>query len=388
MQICILVVIACCLIAFDQVQPSGSSTEFHSLAVLEILGVLLVPIGFARLVVGTVNTDPDDSKNMERRELVVLMAWGFCSLLVCIGLSWPVMVKSMLLPGQAMQMLVLLFPPICSLIAVWWVTSGSRSDDRSSRIGEVSRRVKLQLAMFLLPAFLMFGCVDLVTLFPFQATTEFKLVGLAIFLCGLGLIMPTIATSLLPTKSIAGTQFGAELVRLAKATGTPISDLCIWDTKNRMVNGLIVGMFSWRRKVFLTDRLIRLMDERQIAAVFLHELGHANRHHMLIRLLSAAIPFMTITFFGILAGAPDWVAAFIGMIIGMVCLGLVARRLEVDADLFASNHCINLFGTDEPYVEALEIIRKDNAATDKPSWLHPSVTQRMAAMKALRPQTA
>ena len=47
-----------------------------------------------------------------------------------------------------------------------------------------------------------------------------------------------------------------------------------------VANAQVVGILPGLRYVMLSDRLLETMDDRQIEAVFAHEMGHIVHHHM------------------------------------------------------------------------------------------------------------
>ena len=51
-------------------------------------------------------------------------------------------------------------------------------------------------------------------------------------------------------------------------------EILLWHTENNMGNAAVVGLVPRLRYILLSDLLLETMDDRQIEAVFAHEIGH------------------------------------------------------------------------------------------------------------------
>ena len=84
-------------------------------------------------------------------------------------------------------------------------------------------------------------------------------------------------------------------------------------------------------------------------------------------------------------GLGELLAVVVSMIGAAIAFGWVARSLEFDADQFASMQLTRLCGSNQTYIQALEIIRADEPKSDRFSWLHPTVSLRIQRLTAVTP---
>lgn len=124
--------------------------------------------------------------------------------------------------------------------------------------------------------------------------------------------------------------------------------ILLWHTHHTMPNAAILGPVPLVRYFLMTDALLECLSDRQIEAVFAHEIGHGYHKHMWWYLA-----FMLGTITGAAAGADlaglAWPALrgdAANQIIsfGLLALGLgggfsfVSHRFEHQADWFAARH--------------------------------------------------
>ncbi len=198
-------------------------------------------------------------------------------------------------------------------------------------------------------------------------------------------LMPNVLCWILPTRTISETQLGRQLLGLAKQSGVWLHDVKLWNTGNRVMNGLVVGLLPIGRQILLTDRLIHSMDANQIAAVFLHEIGHAKRNHLLIRFSAVSVPMVGSYCLLTLNGVSEGLAIVFSILVTGLIFGWVAKALEFDADQFASTQLTRFCGSNQSYIQSLEIIRADQPKSDRFSWLHPTLSNRIKRLEAMAP---
>lgn len=156
------------------------------------------------------------------------------------------------------------------------------------------------------------------------------------------------------------------LVGMCKQYRVGVRELLLWRTFGGMVNGAVMGLFSWVRYILLTDALLESLSPKQVQAVMAHELAHVRKHHMFWMVIIAAgslelLRLIWTTLFhesfelmsnGAIAGVlPDPIievmqnpnmAMISGVIVSMACwffvFGWVSRRFERQADTFAVQH--------------------------------------------------
>jgi Zn-dependent protease with chaperone function len=167
--------------------------------------------------------------------------------------------------------------------------------------------------------------------------------------------------------------------------------ILLWPTGCRMANAAVVGLFSFGRKLLLTDALLQKLDDRELSMVVLHELAHCVRWHSWIRMTPT---FVVVLF---LFGSMTWLS---GTLLSLVCVILfllfiasligVCWWTEFDADRIAIEIAVRS-STSSDFMQA----RRDRGAElgaalrkiygeqnrKRRSWMHPSCEQRLAAIR-------
>ena len=159
-----------------------------------------------------------------------------------------------------------------------------------------------------------------------------------------------------------------------------------WNTGNRVMNGLVVGLLPIGRQILLTDRLIHSMDANQIAAVFLHEIGHAKRNHLLIRFSAVSVPMVGSYCLLTLNGVSEGLAIVFSILVTGLIFGWVAKALEFDADQFASTQLNPGFVALTKATYSLwKSFERTKPKSDRFSWLHPTLSNRIKRLEAMAP---
>lgn len=133
-------------------------------------------------------------------------------------------------------------------------------------------------------------------------------------------------------------------------------------------------------KVVLLDELIELAEnDQQLDSIILHELGHVYHRHMMEKLVhSSLISVGVVMLFGESSGIVD----------NLVSIGVFiisnghSRMAESEADEYAKQAMIQLYGSSEPMAEMFELFQKQDTV-DIPSWLssHPESEQRIKSAR-------
>ncbi|MEM8874987.1 MAG: M48 family metalloprotease [Planctomycetota bacterium] len=178
------------------------------------------------------------------------------------------------------------------------------------------------------------------------AETAISFGGIAVIFLG----APVLLRRVLPTSSMAEGPLRDRLEHVARKTGLKFRDILIWHTDNAVANAAVMGLFPQVRYVLLSDLLIETMTDRQIEAVFAHEVGHVRHRHMVWYVVFVAVLML------ILAGpgtdAERWLRsvwvdggdaiafAIVGVTIAsfLFLLGLLSRQFEQQADVFAARN--------------------------------------------------
>jgi STE24 endopeptidase len=144
-----------------------------------------------------------------------------------------------------------------------------------------------------------------------------------------------------------------QLELMSERAGYRLRDILVWDTGLMVVNAAVAGLLPRLRYVFLSDGLVRYLNDAQLQAVFRHELGHIRHRHLMLRILAMFIPLsLFLLVRGMFTGSrlAAWQESLLGPFsgevlgaIGVVVLALYlifvfgpfSRLLEYQADLYA-----------------------------------------------------
>jgi STE24 endopeptidase len=401
----------------------------------------LLAAAFAWRAVGRLCQAPDCQGPILRRyqrEQVIhgaVLLIGYAALIY--GLNWPAVVRQSW--GLARWVLVddlLILAPLLAGVALGWLAhfdvvralrgrfvQDAAAPIRYSRWTHFDFLLRHQLGVvLLLPLLVLIAMEDVVALI--WAESPSRDVAEVVLGCGslatLLLGAPWMLRLVWRARPLGPGLLRTRLECLASRVGFRANDILIWDTRGMVVNAAVTGILPWIRYVFLSDALLHTLSDDEIESVFGHEIGHIHHRHLqfyMIFLLGATTLFTAATAWvtsisdvelgdGVdLSGWP-WllggglatlgaVAAYFG-----VFFGLVSRRFERQADLFACR-AVSCGRPDcpphrEPYMTpaslpvevcptaahsfagALEKVALLNGiARDLPSWRHFSIAQRV-----------
>lgn len=133
-------------------------------------------------------------------------------------------------------------------------------------------------------------------------------------------------------------------------------------------------------KVILLDQLVELTaNEQQLDSIILHEIGHVYHRHMMERLVHSSVLSVGVAFLtGESSGIVDNLAG-----IGVFFLSNgQSRQAENEADDFAKQAMLEIYGTSEPMAEMFELFRQQSSK-DVPEWFntHPGLEHRIQAAR-------
>ncbi len=160
------------------------------------------------------------------------------------------------------------------------------------------------------------------------------------------LTAPLILRRVLHTRPLAASELRRRLETMCRNAGLRYREILLWHTDNHMGNAAVMGVVPMVRYILLSDLLLETMSDRQIEAVFAHELGHVAHRHLtwsglfvVILLLAAIGPGKWV---GDISSAhlPAWAADIAlpagGIVIGLLLLLRVLRFFERQADVYAA----------------------------------------------------
>ncbi len=183
----------------------------------------------------------------------------------------------------------------------------------------------------------------------------------ALFLLS-ALVLPLVIVRFRSTALTGETR--TRLDALAARIGVHVRDFRVIKGRGQKVaNAAQMGVLPGLRYVLLTDYLLDELEPHQLEAVVAHELGHARRHHVLVKLGAVVGVWIALEALLLALGRGSGAATalltlpvFIAFPFGILLVqGLVGVRLETAADDIAAHEV----GA-QPLVEALEHIGQLN----------------------------
>jgi Zn-dependent protease with chaperone function len=148
----------------------------------------------------------------------------------------------------------------------------------------------------------------------------------------------------------------------------------LWDLGPPVATASVAGVFPFYRTIFVTPRLLEVMDAREGSAVLRHEIGHATLGHLRVLALAASALVVGID------DLSDLGVSALGLVaLGAVAFVALARRLEHDADLHATATAPD--GGDAIASALLKCCAVNGQSPERGGIRHPSVARRIALVQ-------
>jgi Zn-dependent protease with chaperone function len=191
--------------------------------------------------------------------------------------------------------------------------------------------------------------------------------------------LPWVLRSTLDTSTLPPGPRRAMLEEFARRIGFRCRSLVQWNTGAQMANAAVVGIGPGRTVLF-SDLLLAQLGDRELLAVFAHEIGHVARRHVLVFVAWSAAWFVAADLaLSYLEVEDVWIG--IAVLTATVALwylafGLLSRRTELEADLFS----VATTGDLESMIAALERVGSPHTRA-LGSWRHFSTERRVEFLR-------
>jgi Zn-dependent protease with chaperone function len=277
---------------------------------------------------------------------------------------------------------------------------------------EISRRrFVLSHLSFCLPALLPWLCLslfaDVIRFLPFAPVRDFltrpagEIFYMLVFLVLLAIFGPVLIKTVWQCRPMEKSAARIRIETVCDRAGLRYADILRWDLfAGSMITAGVMGLVGKFRYILVTPALVHALDDAELEAVMLHEIGHVHHHHMLFYLFFFAgfiacnfVLFEPMTLMVLIADPLYRGAAFFGlakqqihpvvmgmMIIGFFILyfrfgfGFFMRNFERQADL----HLYRFFPDAAPLIRTFHKIAViSRQAMDRPNWHHFSIGQRI-----------
>lgn len=189
------------------------------------------------------------------------------------------------------------------------------------------------------------------------------------------LIFPLILPLAAGWKKLENSEYIALLAKTAKANNFKYNKIYLANNPGLITAG-IIGVFSRTTNLFFTRDILSLLNEKEIEAVMLHEIGHSKYKHIIFYLLFIMMIQTFLMFLMFIPGVE--IFGDVAIVLALLILirfawGWLSRQFERQADLNAAE----VQGTPEHIVNSFYKIAGRGHALDKPSWHHGSLRERI-----------
>lgn len=283
----------------------------------------------------------------------------------------------------------------------------------------VSRRqyIMSQLS-FSLPALLPWLClslfVDLMGLVPYPPLKKWlthpagEIGTIVLFMAGIAVFGPLFIKTLWQCRPLEKGPVRTRIEAVCDIAGLRYADILIWDLfGGAMMTAGVMGLVGKFRYILVTPALVRSLDDDELAAVILHEIGHVHHRHMLWYLIFFAgfvacnivlyEPLMLLVLTGVtLLPGPVLSKAALSQIhsilMGAVLIslfvvyfrfvfGFFMRNFERQADLYLYRFFPDPFPLIRTFYKIAAGSRQD---MERPNWHHFSIGQRIRFLEKSR----
>ncbi|MBM3988651.1 MAG: hypothetical protein FJ294_11935 [Planctomycetes bacterium] len=252
-------------------------------------------------------------------------------------------------------------------------------DRRPDQLADLRRLELRSLLASALPFALMIAATAALGLYePLRVQVEYVGLWSALFaaavLGALAWLLPWLLRHAWNTTPLPEGRARSTLENLAARLGFRCGELVVWHTGFQQSNAAVVGIGP-SRTVLFSDLLLAQLGERELEAVFAHEIGHVVRHHVLVFaawslafLLGADLLFDALGFGDSVEGL-----ALLGatLLLWYFVFGWFSRRVELEADW----HALETTGDPEALISALERVGGVHGSV-RDSWRHFSAARR------------
>ena len=313
----------------------------------------------------------------------ILLSWGSSVLFFPLEATVNSIVGYKVIVGDA----IVLFPAIFWLFSLWLVTAPSKN-----RFSIATYRLRLDFLLLFIPVFLFFGLRHVATSVVNIPIEYAEMMEVAAFLFLLA-CAPWLITMILPAKQMKNFELRTLIVEGAMRAGIRNANVLVWNTHQRIMNALAMGILFQPKSIILTDKLISHLNQKELLAVTSHEFGHHKYWHIPFLIITLVCTLVWSTKVLVLLGF-DVSSGYEYVLQLMLVVGAivgVSRQFEEQADAYSITNLSLSQGSEvitqdaaNAMTNALETIAQThsiNADTNDP--LHGSIQSRKSKLQSL-----
>lgn len=312
-----------CAVALSSTRD-GNNTDHPGIYCLASLLCVLIPIAlavaFRTRILRSLDRDPDNARRYMRAflhsERCVAFIWFASTCLLMFLCRWPAVVRYNwnLREAVLLDELLILMPIVLPLFlhkaiqfdVEYWASQQARSrrPRPASRWRFAWEQSRVYVGIAIVPILLLTFCWDLSRVFlPRYAHGSLGWMLLLLPLAVLFVAFPLLLRFLCATTKLSDGSLRTRLFQLADRAQLPVRNVVVWHTPCQSPNASVTGILPSLTYVFLTDELMKQLDDDEITAAFAHELGHIGCNHSAFRMFALLLPVTLFgLFFKLLAG--------------------------------------------------------------------------------------
>ena len=349
--------------------------------------------------------EPIDGARCLEWQLAGLRWLSLAAIVLCLvgfQLAANVQTAPILKASMFLQAIVLLSPGMIMILSNWSAEQaygerlGYAPRSFSHHVHSLWSSFRFSLGWIIAPVLFLLAVADLLGTLPIGKQTASTLTVIVVFGC-VAFLMPVVIRRLILTESM-DQEYGQWLDSLLDAAGVRNVRCVRWNTNARQFNAMIAGIFGRTRTLLVSDRVLDELPRDQVAMIILHEAAHARRHHVLIRVIAVLPAWIAGMLVSSIARESTWAAplgTLAAILFTVLILRIVSYRTELDADAVAcqlaekvSNRVRDVPASKLEAVNAMSYallrVTSENPASRKPTWLHPSVADRIESLSRQR----
>lgn len=343
--------------------------------------------------------------------------WLIASLAIVYSFQWQKIVRGNwgLEEWLLLDEILIIAPVVLSLVASWAIffdiqtvfAPSKKLKTISQRIRFVALRVRVYLAIFLVPMLLTIAAKDFLDQ-QIASSNAILFVGIFIGLPVLLASFPFIVMFVWQTAPIENDDLRQVIEEVVTQHRLKVATIRVWSTSKQIVNAVVAGVFPWCRVILVSDAMFKQFQDDQLAAIVRHEAGHIRRWHLPLRMFFIVLPlviFLVAESIGQnIAHSLENAAALMSLTPEIVmptltvgyCIYLVvvltwlSHLMEFDADQYAMTKLSNnphelCMESAEQLEEALlRFAELMPSQVDRKSFWHPTIRQRLVRIARIK----
>lgn len=306
-----------------------------------------------------------------------------------IELGWSVTASKLTHNLPVLREFITALPPLLGFVALYWAYAPIQRRLREALLWRhlhqgrpiLADQSRLQIVWEHIRHSILLGLIPILLLAAWRHAGEFTLIPIVPHSTGwlewvltawqvLGVFVvlafsPWLLRFVWDTVPLEGGQLRTSVENVFARNHVSAREVLVWQTSSGILNGALMGIIPHARYVLFTDALLQLLPLRQVEAVAAHEAGHGRLRHLSwllgATIVSSIVGAMAFAFtVGLLQPQGSWYLEAIGVFTsagsGLIVLGYISRRFELQADAFAVKDLSRYPTIDPNTVEGAEIL--------------------------------